>query len=260
MCKKKIYLFAIVATTISLFYGCSSTKNISKPETPRILPKFDYAPKNLAKVGSSNITIALVSPTYGDANLSFAPFEDMRKSMANDFEELLTSKGFKVRGPFNQIGEMLYNDKENSDFIFLVEIDLNFKNIERKFKYDQKTNWGTFLLTNSDGISSWFTYSGVGTFSCNLTLTATSSKFGEKLWKKNITMPAIPMKYQGEKHWDNTNITLYEEVMLDNAVYNEVAKVLEIQYQAVLGLVEKQVEVEEMKTVATEAHKVDKKQ
>jgi len=251
-----IALFAIITTVLM---ACTPAKpTASATQQQKIVPKFDYSPKVTSKVGSSNITIALVSPTYGDPQLSMNPFEDMRKSMANDFEELLTSKGFKVRGPFNQIGEMLYNDKQNSDFIFLVDIDLNFKNIDRKYKVESATNWGGVLL-GGNAVDSWFVYFGDGTITCNLTLTATSSSFGEKLWKKNISLTPIPFKYEGKQHWSSPSATLLDEVQKDNTVYNEISRVLEKQYNAIFELVEKQVEVDEMKSVSDEAHKVDKK-
>lgn len=258
MTKKKFIAITFFAIITTVFMACTASKQAaSATEEQKVVPKFDYSPKVLSKVGSSNITIALVSPTYGDINLTMNPFEDMRKSMANDFEELLTSKGFKVRGPFNQVGEMLYNDKQNSDFIFLVDIDLNFKNIDRKVRtHTDKSLAG--LLLGQPSISV-YTYFGEGTFVCNLTMTATSSKFGEKLWKKNITLPPIAFKYVGTKVWDSNSATLYDEVRQDNKVYNEVARVLEKQYNAVLDLVERQIEVQEMKTIATEAHKVDQK-
>jgi hypothetical protein len=262
MCTKKNTLIAVCTAASSIFFACSESKQVTTtvPNVQKNLPKFDYAPKILSKVGSSNITIALLNPTYGDHSLTFDPFENMRKSMANDFEELLTAKGFKVRGPFNQIGEMLYNDKLNSDFIFLVDIDLNFKNINRSVKKNTRTNWGKLFDTNSNSMEEvYYTYKGEGSLTCNLTLTATSSKFGEKLWKKNITLAPTPFKYTGTKQWNNSSVSLYNEILKDNSVYNEIADVLEKQYIALFELVEKQIEVDEMKTVSTEAHKVDGK-
>ena len=257
MTKKNSILIATFATLTTVLMACAATKpTVSAVEAQKILPKFDYAPKLLSKVGSSNITIALVNPIYGDQMLNMNPFEDMRKSMANDFEELLTTKGFKVRGPFNQVGEMLYNDKQNSDFIFLVDVDLNLKSIDRKYKGKVSTDWSG-LITGGNLSHFNYTYYGAGTFSCNLTLTATSSKFGEKLWKKNITLPPVSFEYVGTKKWTTSTVSIYEEIMNDNAVYNEIAKVLEKQYNSIFELVEKQVEVEEMKTVAAESHKVD---
>lgn len=55
--------------------------------------------------------------------------------MGNDFEKLLTAKGFTIRGPFRSRDEMVYNDKRNSDFVLQVEIDLQ-PNYNRKYKYE----------------------------------------------------------------------------------------------------------------------------
>jgi len=258
---KKLFVLAVAifATLSTLNMACTASKPTASAEIPKIQPKFDYAPKVLAKVGSSEMTIALVNPIYGDPDLSISPFEDMRKNMANDFEELLTAKGFKIRGPFNQVGEMLYNDKVNSNFVLAVEIDLNFKNIDRKVRTLTSTDWAELLLTSGSGTEESYMYQGEGTFVCNLVLTAMSTKFGEKLWKKNITLPATPFKYVGKLKWTTNNVRFYSEVHQDNAVFNEVAKLLESQYQTILDLVERQIDVEEMKTVAAEANKVDGK-
>lgn len=254
-----VAVFAILATLF--LTACTASKKAAEPTVPKIQPKFDYAPKVLSQVGEANMTIALVNPNFVDSYQSMDPFEDMRKNMANDFEELLTAKGFKVRGPFNQWGEMLYNDKVNSDFVFAVEIDLSFKNVDRKLRTVTSTNWGKILnpYDTGSGTDAYYMYEGDGNVVCNLVLTAMSSNFGEKLWKKNVTLPATPFKYAGKARWSSSNATLYDEVQQDNAVFNEIAQLLENQYQAIFDLVEKQIDVEEMKTVAAEAHKVDGK-
>ena len=239
--------------------ACSTTKPTVSPEVPKIQPKFDYAPKALSEVGSAEITIALVNPIYGDPYLSMNPFEDMRKNLANDFEELLIAKGFTIRGPFNQHGEMLYNDKINSDFVFEVEIDLSFKGVDRKYRTIRRTNWGNVILNAGEETTVYYMFQGDGSIVCNLTLTALSSNFSEKLWKKNITLPPVPFSYVGTAKWSSSRTTLLDEVMQDNSVFNEIAKLLENQYQEILDLVEKQIDVEEMKTVVVEAKKVDRK-
>lgn len=260
--KNALSVAAFAILSAIFLTACTASKKAAEPEAPKIQPKFDYAPKVLSQVGSANMTIALVNPSYVNSYLAINPFEDMRKNMANDFEELLTAKGFKVRGPFNQWGEMLYNDKVNSDFVFAVEIDLNFNNVDRKRRTVTSTNWGKVLnpYDTGSGTDAYYTYEGEGTVVCNLVLTAMSSKFGEKLWKKNVSLPAAPFKYVGKTRWSSSDATLYDEVQQDNTVYNEIARLLESQYQAIFDLVEKQIDVEEMKTVTVEAKKVDGKQ
>jgi hypothetical protein len=229
-------------------------------ETPKIQPRFDYAPKGTGTPGSAGLTIALINPSFAEDLNNINPFDGMRKNMANDFEELLTAKGFKIRGPFEQFGELLYDDKQNSDFIFEVEVDLNFRDIDRKRQTITETNWGKILnpYTNESS-DTYYMYSGQGTIACNLVLTAKSTNYDEKLWKKNISLPAIPFEYEGKAKWISSNATLLDEIQKDNSVFNGISKLLESQYTAIFDLVDRQIDVDEMKTVAAAAKKVDHK-
>lgn len=167
----------------------------------------------------------------------------------------------KVRqgeAPLKQKGEMLYNDKENSDFI--IEIDLNFNNIERDVKRKLLSPSFGELLINSNATSTpYYIYSGKGSFSSNLNILAKSTRFGEKLWKKYINLPPIPIEYTGSIKWADRNASFYDEVNKDNAVFNEFSKALMKQYQEIFVLLEQQIEVEELNTVKEEAKKADKR-
>jgi hypothetical protein len=166
--------------------------------------------------------------------------------MNNDFEELLTAKGFKIRGPFRSRDEMVYSDKINSDFAFLVEIDLQ-PTWNRSF--DQ-------LLGLGGLISPTHTYQyktkGEVTFGGNLVITATSAQYGEKIWKKNIALDKASFTYTGSVKWNNIP-SVADELKQDNVFYNLVARELEKFYTQAMGLAWQQIEVEEMKTVAAQA-------
>jgi hypothetical protein len=49
----------------------------------------------------------------------------MAVNMGNDFEEMLTDKGFTVRDPFGSRDERVYNDKVHSNFVLEIGIDIN---------------------------------------------------------------------------------------------------------------------------------------
>ena len=100
----KIITFLCAALTL-LFTGCFSTKNASTPTEPaerKVLAKFDFSPPSRAGVGSTGLTIAMVKPSYVDKNAEYlvSPFNEMAERMASDFDELLTAKGFTMRGPY----------------------------------------------------------------------------------------------------------------------------------------------------------------
>src|SRR5690242_4186653 len=106
--------------TIIVLTGCGSVKQTAtQPPIQRVPAKFDYSPPSRAQAASSGITIAIVKPTYVGKNPEYfvPPFNEMAVSMGNDFEEMLTAKGFTMRGPFGSRDEMVYNDKLNSNFV-----------------------------------------------------------------------------------------------------------------------------------------------
>lgn len=242
-----------------IFTACSTSKSAA-PEVSKVQPRFDYAPKGTGATGSAKMTIALINPILAEQVAQVNPFQSMRKNMGNDFEEMLTAKGLTIRGPFEQFGELLYDDKQNSDFILEVEVDLNFQNIDRKRKVVTRTNWGKILNPNTNETSdTYYMYTGEGTVGCNLVLTAKSTNYGEKLWKKNISLPPAPFKYEGRLGWVSHSVTLLDEIQQDNIVFNEIAKLLEGQYGVIFDLLDRQIDVAEMKTVAAAAKKVDKK-
>lgn len=254
---KKLSLLCILA---GLLFGCGSTKQAATAVVTRTLPRFDYAPNQSAATGSSNITIALVAPVYvaNNSQHALSPFNEMAKSMGNDFEELLTAKGFKVRGPFDGMGSMLYTDKQNSDFIFSVEINLTHSGTSQ-YKQHRKIDWGAAIGGASDAGIYTYTYTGAGSFGGTLNITAMSPSFGEKLWKKNIELQRVPYQYVGSISWKNPNATIWDNIRYDPVVYNTVVGQLEKMYAETFKLLETQLSVEEMKTVAAEARKAEKK-
>ena len=69
----------------------------------------------------------MVKPTYVGKNPEYFvnPFNEMAEHMANDFDELLTAKGFTIRGPYGSRDEMVYEAKINSSFILEIGIELS---------------------------------------------------------------------------------------------------------------------------------------
>ncbi len=116
--------------------------------------------------------------------------------MANDFDEMLTAKGFTIKGPFGSRDEMVYNDKMNSDFAFEVNIDLR---PQYNRKYTPMTNWGTLVDKNAS--QNLYRMNGEITFSGDLIITAASLQYGEKLWKKNIHLQPQSFTYVGSAKW-----------------------------------------------------------
>lgn len=170
----------LCATMTILLVACTATKQSTSSVTQRLPAKFDYSPQSRQQVGSANLTIALVKPRFVDKNGTepqylAPPFNDMASSMGNDFEELLTAKGFTTRGPFRSRDEMVYNDKLNSNFALEINIDLNSSQYNRRYKYNPGI--GVIVAAN-------YKMTGNVILGGDLIITASSPQYGEKYGKK----------------------------------------------------------------------------
>ncbi|MEO7982659.1 MAG: hypothetical protein ABI688_01130 [Bacteroidota bacterium] len=203
--------------------------------------------------------IAFVKPTYIGQNPEYyvPPFNEMAVSMGNDFEELLTAKGFTVRGPFGSRDEMLYNDKVNSSFVLEIGIDIS-PQYNRKYTTSNKTNWGGLLNPNAPLTTATQRMNGEVTLRGNLVINVKSSQYEELIWKKNIALESASFTYTGSLAWTGIP-TMAEELNKDNQVYNILSSELQKFYMRALNLAWQQLDPAEMKTVAEQAKKADKK-
>ncbi|MBA4409715.1 MAG: hypothetical protein C0397_09880 [Odoribacter sp.] len=253
--KKIINLLILFA--LLFLNSCSSTKKMTA-EVPREQAKFDYTPQSQAGIGSSKMSIVLVRPVFISANPEYlvSPFPEMASSMGNDFEELLTAKGFTIRGPFNSRDEMVFNDKVNSSFILEVQIDLR-PQYSVELSAHNNTSIVASLLFSEPTL---YTYSTKGaiTFGGNLILTALSPQYGEKIWKKSIALKETTFPYVGTKTYFSSP-DMASQLREDNQVYNTVSKELQKFYNYSLDMVSKQIDPEEMKIVTKQAKEADSK-
>lgn len=211
----------------------------------RYNPRFSYEPENRENVASAGITVALLKPVFIDRDISSAgtPWNDFSTSMQNDIEGLLTAKGYKVLGPFNSRDEMVYGDKQKSDFTLLISFDLRL--------YVERITKTIFSLVGANNIK---VVKGDVTLSPTVQLTAISNFTGEKLWKKNLQLTGKNFSYVGTVKWDGIP-PLMRELAEENNLYNPLAKNLEDMYKEGLNVMWKQFDLEEMKMIAIEAKK-----
>lgn len=258
--------FSLALCLVALCMACGSTKQATTTQTKQ-LPHFDYSVKSVEKPASAGITIALIDPTFPERQRNLmsptsgtlmSPFGDMAKAMRNDFEELLTSKGFTILGPYRSIGDMVYNQMQQTDLILTIEIDLT-QTGQQQYKQKRKVDWGAALNGATDAGIYSYTYTGSGSFGGYLNLTILSRR-QVKLWKKNILLQNVPYQYTGSIVWKSPNVNMWDNIREDAAVYNAIITPLERMYTETLRLVESQIEVEELKGLMTEAKKADGRQ
>ncbi len=232
--------------SLSLLVIVLVLNSFSQKGASRYNPQFKFEPQKRESVASANVTIALLKPIFIDKEISRAgtPWDDFSIKMQTDIEEMLLAKGFKVRGPFNTRDEMLFNDKQNSDFTLEIGIDLSV-DIQRDWKTVLALIGSNYLRVKKGNVN----------ISSSVVMTAKSNFSGEKLWKKNIQLSQKNFSYTGDAKWSYKEITFLNEFKEDNNLFNPISKQLEIIYSEALTVLWNQFDVNEMKGVANESKK-----
>jgi hypothetical protein len=258
---KKVFAFVISAVMLG---GCGSSKNTTTTAPPplaqRIPAKFDFSPPSRAQVGSTGITIAMVKPTYVGKNPEYFvnPFNEMATRMADDFDELLTAKGFTIKGPFGSRDEMVYEAKVNSSFILEIGIELNPQYNRKYITISHSPSFAELMLDKNATTTYVYKMNGEVTLGGNLVIKAKSAQYGELLWTKSIALEPSSFIYTGQTVWKGVP-SMTEELNKDNQVYNTLSSELEKLYLKALNLAWQQIDPAEMKTVAEQGKKADKK-
>jgi hypothetical protein len=145
-------------------------------------PNYNWSPKSSSPPGSANITIALIEPNYlisWDGYIP-EPFYSYRESIEADFLELLTEKGFTVRGPFRSRDEMVYSDKENCEIALTLAIDPIFKTISGGWRNQLiKCDYGSYAVK----------FNGIVSMYGKINISALEPISGEKVWTKSVELP-----------------------------------------------------------------------
>ena len=226
--------FGIVVSILVIVASCTPVV----PESPRAVITFDYNPRTAAP-GSADVVFAVVGV---EIDTPVGLFEDFAHNMANDFGEILTARGFSVKGPFQQYDRMTYSDKEGSDLVLTAEVE--FISDETQLSYS------TFGKVN-----------GPLTVSCHINLVAYESVTNNRLWTKSVAITPIRVEIVSRKAYPH-GATLHGGSILhpllthENQVHTALGRALEAQYTEIMNRIYGYLEPEEMVAVAQAAHKL----
>jgi hypothetical protein len=265
--KLKNHVLSLLGLSFAAFLFIASASSKQSTGTVQSLvekvhAKFDFSPPSREKIGSAGITIAMVKPTYVHKNPEYLvpPFNDMASGMASDFDELLIAKGFTIKGPFGSRDEMTFNDKENSSFILEIDIELTFAGADSRI-YTTIEHAPSFAESVVNKYArSTYTYKVYGQIILGgkLVIKAKSARYGELLWTKSIDLEGSSFACPGQNEYPGKP-EFHTELNQDALVYNTISRELEKLYSKALNLAWQQIDAAEMKTVAAEGKKADKK-
>ena len=133
MKKTKHFISVLVVCVFALlFYGSATNKGLETSiKVPVKTASYDYVPAEAQT--KANIALALVKPRFARSMTQFdcKLFQDFSDHAAGDFEELITKRGFTLRGPFQGVDDMVFSDKQ-ACFLYLqpeIEISMDFSNV-----------------------------------------------------------------------------------------------------------------------------------
>lgn len=232
------YVFAGLGCV--LLAACAS---LEPPPTYRAV--FEHTPTQRASPGEAEVTVALVAPSFAEQEdwTRTPPYSDFSKSLASDFDELLSARGYLVKGPFISHEAMLYPDKQGSDLVLVpaLEIDVETTQPTRR---------------RMELISSKVQLQGVATLSGRVTFHLLESITGTRMWAKDIDVPERQVEWLGERWFEGDNAWTIVEVYTDHGFTNAIAPELESLYGEILETAWDYLHPEELQLVKAQAKPV----
>ena len=302
--------FSIVAIACLISMGCAP---ITQP--PRETITFDYAPETEAPPGSANVTFAIVGVQFVVAsthqqgmspqqNMLLQPsqqppplFLQLASNMTKDFEEVLTARGYGIRGYFDTFDEMIYPDKEGSDLILTAKIKFRADTSGIQYTRDLKnvllagcgcsTPVMVVLLAgdNNPGLAigaglgyALIAFGGALAYlpknfvpvghvqiSSEVTLEAyegLTNDTNEIMWSKRIPISPFTIEPKTVLRGERNNleqITWQELMKVDNKFYSDMGRAFESQYDKILSQIYTYLDPREMAIVKNQSMELRKK-
>ena len=231
-----LYCRIVVLVVCIIIAGCAV---YVEPEPPRSIITFDYTPPETMP-GSANLTFAVVGAEIvgGGSGTPIPLFKTFASNMTKDFGEILTARGFSVKGPFQDYDIMTYTDKEGTDLILTAEVE---------FSSDT-----TQIRPSSIG-----RLSGSIIVSCHVNLIAYESITRNRLWTKSVAITPITVELISRNVYPS-GASLATLLVNENKFHNDLGRALEGQYTEVLNRIYGYIEPESMAIVGEAAKKLRK--
>ena len=244
----KWFLHICIISVVCVFIGACATGRPSE-SVQRIDPSFDYNPSETT-AGKTNITFAVVGSQFE------APFDSPRvplferfsSNMADDFAEIITARGYTLRGPFRTFDEMTFIDKDNSNLILTAKVELkpDLSQTEIVFVKNLLTAGGTWRI------------SGQVIVTGRISLIVSESLTNEKMWTKSVNIRPItaeltPMRYA------LSNITIEDTLKNDDKFYTSLGLKLDRQYHEIMNRTYGYLDPREMSLISKQAAELKKR-
>jgi len=217
---------AIVAVVAVAVTGCVTMESTPEAEEEIQSANFAFTPPSEATPGSSQVTLLQITPQFIDTfeYPQVEPFSGFASSMESDVQELLAARGFTARGPFETTEEVVYADKEQSDFYLRTNLGLNVD--ISSVGVTEEVSLAS--LINSDDESN-YRFVGDIRLGGQIRLAAYETLTSERLWVKTIDLPGKTVGIDGNDTFSRDEFVV--ALQRDAGVRNPVTVALEEYYQ-----------------------------
>lgn len=238
-------LHVLAAVAIIALIGCS-TGAIQKQESEYV-PSFDFTPPSTAPAGSADVTFAIVNASYSETQgwTQVYPFTEVSRNMGLDFQEIVSARGYTVRGPLNTYDEMAFPDKKGSDLVLEPRLEIRLEII------NPKNHRHVQIIGNDE-----YSMSSEAALSGRVTLSLNESLSRERMWFKSVELSRVVVPWQGEKRYTGP---LNQVDISDPGITKPLAKPMEDFYKKVMEAAWKYLDPEEMRIVKKQAEDIKKK-
>lgn len=184
----RVIVVGAFLASIAWMLACAPAP-VPRPPLPPPTYSFSYEPPQQG-ARRTGITLALVRPSYepvapqasAQAWRQWQVVGQYLQSMGGDFQRMLVARGFTLTGPFDDLNQMTYPDKQTANLTLTPRV---FLNVDRRVE--------------STGENEPLAFSGtaVGTLTANawITFELIEPLSGEKMWIKKLTLSPKQERY-----------------------------------------------------------------
>lgn len=197
------------------------------------------------------MVLALVKPYYATEFTSGSGelFRSFREALGNDIEELIIAKGFSLKGPYESLDEMIFEDKKRTEVLIQIEIAPRFT--------AQAGGWKShFMIVGSDRYM--YSYEGTVSLVGKINISGVEPLTNEKIWSKSVSIPNVEdIAIETSKKYKK--ILNDFELINDPQVYNMLGKALMRQYAGIMDKVTAHFNVDEFHTLKVQVKELKSK-
>lgn len=244
---KTAWLCAVAALSVAVAGCVTPTVNTGQ----RVAGSFDYTPTQQAEPMSANITFAVVG---ADFETPVPLFEGFATSMAGDFAEILTARGYGIRGPFRSYDELTFPDKEGSNLLLSATVD--FTSDTSRLGLPAVGSVLSVLdavIGTARPSDARYRIQGTVRVEARVTLVVAESLTEEKMWTKSVDIEPIDVTLNGTYIFTGEPPSLAEVLEHENQFYTDLGKALEGQYVEIMERTHAYLDPREMALVDRQA-------